>query len=122
VKQSSFTLLSMLHSTHKKPGLTNPTTRTPHNRSVVSLAGATVAPASAKPMSAVVGCINYETNMIYAQRADGLIGLGNAPRALPAQVCGAVGRRLEMVLGLGWLSCAQGAAAAPPAPLLFPPL
>jgi hypothetical protein len=43
------------------------------------------------PMSAVLGCVNYETGMIFSQQADGLIGLGNAHRALPWQVGGGEG-------------------------------
>jgi hypothetical protein len=42
-------------------------------------------------MSAVLGCVNYETGMIFSQQADGLIGLGNAHRALPWQVGGGEG-------------------------------
>ena len=45
-------------------------------------------PGSGAPaLEAVVGCAEYESGMIYGQRADGLLGLGNSKRSLPAQVC-----------------------------------
>jgi hypothetical protein len=35
---------------------------------------------------AAVGCVQEETGQMYSQQADGLMGLGNSRRSLPAQV------------------------------------
>ncbi|KAI8471379.1 MAG: aspartic peptidase domain-containing protein [Monoraphidium minutum] len=79
-------------------------------RDVVNLPGADGA-----PLQAVVGCVNYETGMIYSQKADGLIGLGNAPRAFPQQI--AASGQLSNVFGLCFGFPSGGALLLGDAPL-----
>ncbi|GBF92869.1 eukaryotic aspartyl protease [Raphidocelis subcapitata] len=67
------------------------------------------------PMTAVIGCINQETGMIYSQKADGLIGLGNAARALPWQL--AESGQLSRVFGLCFGFPSGGALLLGDAPL-----
>jgi Xylanase inhibitor N-terminal len=44
-------------------------------------------PDGGAPLPLVFGCEDKETGAIYKQRADGVLGMGNAANALPQQVC-----------------------------------